>query len=66
MLDKIRKLADRSAVIKRAVDDAYPNLKTARPRKLSGGGRHDGYAAGQRADLGGTSVGRSGRPAVGR
>lgn len=46
-------LADRSARVDRAVGVEYPNLRTARPRRLSGSGHVDGWAAGQRADLGG-------------
>jgi len=53
-------LADRSARVDRAVDDEYPDLRTARPRRLSGSGRLDGWTAGQRADLGGTRL-RGGR-----
>ena len=36
-----------------------PDLRTARPRSLSGSGIADGWAAGQRADLGGRPVGRT-------
>ena len=35
---------------------AYPDLGTARPRHLSGSGGAEGWAAGQRADLGGTAL----------
>lgn len=45
-------LADRSALVQQAMDDAYPHLRTARPRRLSGSGDRDGWLAGQRADLG--------------
>lgn len=53
-------LADRSARVDRAVDEEYPDLRRARPRRLSGTGHVDGWAAGQRADLGGTRL-RGGR-----
>lgn len=49
-------LADRSAQVARRVSEAYPRLGLASPRRLSGNGRSHGYAAGQRADLGGTQV----------
>ena len=52
-------LADRSARVDRAVGEEYPDLQAARPRRLSGSGHVDGWAAGQRADLGGTRL-RSG------
>lgn len=45
-------LADRSALVQQAMADAYPQLRTARPRRLSGSGDRDGWLAGQRADLG--------------
>jgi hypothetical protein len=38
---------------------AYPKLSVARPRSLSGSGLADGWAAGQRADLGGRPVERT-------
>jgi hypothetical protein len=38
--------------------EAYPRLGMAPPRRLAGSGAHRGYAAGQRADLGGTRLGR--------
>ncbi|MFS3128931.1 DUF2786 domain-containing protein [Nocardioides sp. Bht2] len=46
-------LADRAAVAKRAMQEAYPRLRSARARQLSGSGAADGWDAGQRADLGG-------------
>lgn len=49
-------LADRSVRVDRAVDDEYPHLRAARPRRLSGRGHLDGWAAGQQADLGGTRL----------
>ncbi len=50
-------LADRSALVDSAIQEAYPTLGRARPRTLSGSGHVEGWAAGQRADLGGRSVG---------
>lgn len=49
-------LADRSAQVESTMYAAYPRLTTARPRTLSGSGVADGWAAGQRADLGGRPV----------
>lgn len=49
-------LADRSDVVERQLKDAYPVTRPARDRFLTGGGYHGGYAAGQRADLGGTRL----------
>lgn len=51
-------LADRGAEVEQAMHEAYPRLGTARPRRLSGSGMAGGYAAGQRADLGGERLGR--------
>ncbi len=48
-------LADRAAVAEQSAAVAYPRLRTARARYLSGGGGVDGHAAGQRADLGRTT-----------
>lgn len=45
-------LAGRSELVEAAMHDAYPHLRTARPRVLSGGGGRHGWEAGQRADLG--------------
>ncbi len=58
-------LADRSARVEQAVQREYPALGRARPRTLSGSGARSGWAAGQRADLGGTRVG-GGRRALRR
>jgi hypothetical protein len=59
-------LADRSALVVQAVHDTYPQLGKGRTRALSGSGRRDGWNAGQRADLGGTTrVGASAHRAVG-
>lgn len=49
-------LADRTAEVVQAMETAYPTLGTARPRSLSGSGAGQGWAAGQRADLGGTRI----------
>ncbi|RZU50735.1 uncharacterized protein DUF2786 [Krasilnikovia cinnamomea] len=57
-------LADRGALVDRAQAAAYPKLAAGRARRLSGSGDRDGYAAGQRADLGANRIGRSGRKAV--
>jgi hypothetical protein len=57
-------LADRSAAVRRAVEDAYPSLRKAPSRQLSGSGGRAGWSAGQRADLGGTRVGATGRGAI--
>jgi hypothetical protein len=59
-------LADRAAVAERSAAAAYPQLRTAPPRYLSGGGGAAGRAAGERADLGrSTRVGRSDRRRLG-
>ena len=51
-------LADRSHEAEAAMNAAYPRLRNARRRQLSGGGSREGYASGQRANLStGTSVG---------
>ncbi|MFP5253897.1 MAG: DUF2786 domain-containing protein [Actinomycetes bacterium] len=54
-------LVDRSRAVAAAVDEEYPHLRTASRRALSGSGGASGWAAGQRADLGGRPVGRDGR-----
>lgn len=45
-------LADRAAEAEAAMRAAYPRLRTAPGRQLSGSGGAHGWAAGQRADLG--------------
>lgn len=50
-------LADRSAAVEAARDATYPDLRTLSTRRLSGSGRAQGWAAGQRADLGSTRLG---------
>ena len=54
-------LVDRSRAVAQAVDSEYPRLRTASARSLSGSGGASGWAAGQRADLGGRPVSRDGR-----
>lgn len=55
-------LADRAALVDHAMAEAYPRLRTAATRTLSGSGSAEGAAAGKRADLGGKRVsGRSRR-----
>jgi hypothetical protein len=51
-------LADRTGRVDRRVSEVYPALRIAEPRRLRGSGLEWGYAAGQRADLGGTAVPR--------
>lgn len=51
-------LADRDDRVARRVAEVYPRLGKAAPRRLVGTGGRAGYAAGQRADLGGRRVGR--------
>src|SRR6476620_3388504 len=50
-------LADRKEQAVSAMEATYPDHGTARPRSLSGSGRAEGWAAGQRADLDGTRLG---------
>jgi Protein of unknown function (DUF2786) len=57
-------LADRSLQVKSAVSDEYPKLRTARVT-YSGTGYRDGYAKGQRANIGGTGLGRRTAGAIG-
>lgn len=50
-------LADRSAEVESAMHERYGDLRPAPRRRLSGNGIADGYASGERADLGrGTSL----------
>jgi hypothetical protein len=58
-------LADRDALVRDAVEATYPRLSSGRPRSLSGSGRSAGYAAGKKADLGGSRI-RGGRTALSR
>ena len=50
-------LADRSVVVRRQVEEAYPVTRQARI-SFSGRGYRDGYSQGQRADIGQTRLGR--------
>ena len=54
-------LADRGAQVDGAVQREYPTLGRARARTLTGSGGAAGWAAGQRADLGGGRVTGRGR-----
>ncbi|MDQ4006947.1 MAG: DUF2786 domain-containing protein [Actinomycetota bacterium] len=58
-------LADRSATVEDALAQRYPRLGSARTRTLSGSGLADGWAAGQRADIGGSKLTRPSRGALG-
>lgn len=55
-------LADRAVEVRDAAGSAYPHARTGRSRLLSGGGAGQGFAAGQRADLGSTRLGGPRRP----
>jgi uncharacterized protein DUF2786 len=57
-------LADRTEIIERTLRQAYPVTRTSRVT-YSGSGYGNGYAQGQRADIGTTRVGRSAVPALG-
>jgi hypothetical protein len=57
-------LADRSLVIRRQVEEAYPVTRRARIT-YSGSGYRDGYAKGQRADIGATRIGSRSPEAIG-
>jgi hypothetical protein len=57
-------LADRAAIVDRSVAEAYPRLRNARSRMLSGSGSAEGAAAARRADLGGPRLGRRSRTAL--
>lgn len=56
-------LADRTAIVGRALTDAYPSVRAAAPRRFTGSGADSGRAAGARADLGGARIGRNDRRA---
>ncbi|HET8982467.1 MAG TPA: DUF2786 domain-containing protein [Pedococcus sp.] len=58
-------LADRSVAVRSALEGEYPHLRKAQARSLSGSGGRSGYLAGQRADLGGSSVGHGPRGQLG-
>jgi hypothetical protein len=55
-------LVDRSTRVDRMVEDAYPKLRSARRRSLTGDGHNSGFSAGKRADLGTPSLGRTTKP----
>jgi hypothetical protein len=57
-------LADRRQVIKRAINQAYPQTRKTRVT-YSGSGYGTGYAKGQQADLGSRHLGRPGSRALG-
>ncbi|MCL7460430.1 DUF2786 domain-containing protein [Micromonospora echinofusca] len=61
-------LADRSDRVRHRVAEVYPQLRTAAPRRLAGGGFGRGVEAGRRADLGGrdAATARAARPGLGR
>lgn len=58
-------LADRSQQVESAIADAYPKLRKATKRQLSGSGLREGYVAGNRADIGTTGVGSAARRRIG-
>jgi len=57
-------LADRTQIIRRTVERAYPATRKARIT-YSGSGYRDGYATGSRADLGGARLPAAAPPAIG-
>lgn len=57
-------LADRAAESEEAMRAAYPQLRRGAGRRLSGGGASSGWAAGQRADLGGVHLGNDARSEI--
>jgi Protein of unknown function (DUF2786) len=58
-------LADRSVAVDEALAREYPRLRSGRRRSLSGSGMADGWAAGQRADLGDGRLSNAPRGALG-
>ncbi|SCL16335.1 Protein of unknown function [Micromonospora inyonensis] len=58
-------LVDRSDRVRRRLDEVYPRLRAAAPRRLAGTGYSAGADAGRRAELGGRTVGGSPRRALG-
>jgi hypothetical protein len=58
-------LADRSVAVDDALSREYPRLRAGRRRSLSGSGMAQGWAAGQRADIGGGRLDRPSRGALG-
>jgi hypothetical protein len=57
-------LADRGHHVQQRLTEVYPRLRFAGPRRLAGSGRRQGYAAGQRADLGGARLTQTARSAI--
>jgi hypothetical protein len=57
-------LADRRDRVDQRLAEVYPGLRSASPRRLGGSGGRQGYAAGQRAELGGARVTSGRRSAV--
>ncbi len=57
-------LADRRGLVAQHVAATYPKLRTPRTRSLSGSGGRAGYDAGERANLGGTSLDATSRRAL--
>jgi hypothetical protein len=58
-------LADRSAVVRRTLEQAYPRVRKTR-LTYSGNGYGAGYSQGQRADIGGTRLRQGSSPALTR
>lgn len=58
-------LADRSTAVDRQYRSAYPRTRTSSSSSLAGSGYSGGHAAGMRADLGGTRIGRAGAARAG-
>jgi Protein of unknown function (DUF2786) len=58
-------LADRSVAVDDALSRQYPRLRTGRRRSLSGSGMAEGWAAGQRADIGDGRLDRRSRGVLG-
>lgn len=57
-------LRDRAEQVDCALQEAYPQLRKAPPRSLTGTGGRAGWQEGQRADLGGTRFAATGRRAL--
>lgn len=57
-------LASRTELVEAAMHETYPQLRSARPRVLSGSGGRHGWESGQRADLGERSRLAGGRRAI--
>lgn len=59
-------LRDRITQVEHAYHQAFPGVRTARPRKLSGTGYYDGHSAGERANLHNAAPVGSARTVLGR